>query len=111
MELVNGTRMVAGFSLAMDPSGREVLVIVVKGTFRIPSSGQQVLQLHDEQVPLVLSDTFSGEPGFSAPRYEVDFAPRKPRCDLLLNGSAHAPTERLATRVNVALSVGAWTKS
>ena len=29
-----------------------------------------------------------------APVYEVDFAPRKHRCDVLLNGSAHAPGGR-----------------
>ena len=33
--------------------------------------------LHEEQVPLVMSDVFFGEPGLSAPKYEVDFAPRK----------------------------------
>ena len=46
-----------------------------------------------------MADTFTGEPGFSAPVYEVDFAPRKPRCDVLLVGSAYAPEGRPATRV------------
>ncbi|MCK7582586.1 MAG: DUF2169 domain-containing protein [Chromatiales bacterium] len=53
-------------------------------------------ELHDEQLPLVMADTFTGEPGLSAPVYEVDFAPRKHRCDVLLVGSAHAPGGRPA---------------
>ena len=36
MELVNSTRMVAGFTMGIEPSGRELLVVVVKGTFQIP---------------------------------------------------------------------------
>ena len=54
---------------------------------------------------------FTGEPGFSAPLYETDYAPRKPRCDVLLNGSAYAPGGRPAERVTVSLRVGPMRKS
>jgi hypothetical protein len=111
MELINSTRMVAGYTMGMEPSGRELLVVAVKGTFRIPAESGAVLRLHEEQVPLVMSDEFFGEPGLSAPKYEVDFAPRKPRCDILLNGSAYAPDGKPATRVVVGLRVGGWSKS
>lgn len=110
MELINGTRMQAGYTMGMEPSGRELLVVVVKGTFLIPKDGEPV-RLHEEQVALVMADTFTGEPGLSAPVYEVDFAPRKKRCDVLLVGSAYAPDGRPATRVPVGLRVGALTKS
>lgn len=105
MELINATRMVAGYTMGTEPSGRESLVVVVKGTFRLPAPGEAV-RLADEQVPLVMADTFTGEPGLSAPCYEVDYAPHKPRCDVLLLGCAHAPGGRPATRVPVALRVG-----
>jgi hypothetical protein len=112
MELINATRMVAGYNMGLEPSGRESLVVVIKGTFRFPQAGEPHTHfaLHDEQLPLVMSDTFTGEPGLSAPVYEVDFAPRKPRCDILLLGNAHAPHGRPATRVDVGLSVGSWQK-
>jgi hypothetical protein len=58
-----------------------------------------------------MSDVFFGEPGLSAPKYEVDFAPRKHRCDVLLNGSAYAPGGRPTTKVTVGLRVGDWSKS
>ena len=94
MELINSTRMVVGYTMGMEPSGRELLVVVVKGTFRIPTEQGATLTLHDQQVALVTSDVFFGEPGLSAPKYEVDFAPRKHRCDVLLNGSAFLIAKR-----------------
>jgi hypothetical protein len=111
MELINATRMVAGYTMGMEPSGRELLVIVIKGTFQMPRSPEEPLRLLDEQVPLVMADTFTGAPGFSAPVYEVDYAPRKQRLDLLLNGSAYAPGGRPTTRVPVGLSVNGVTKA
>lgn len=110
MELINATRMVAAYTMGVEPSGRESLVVVVKGTFRLPKDGEDV-RLHEKQVPLVMADTFTGEPGFSAPQYEVDFAPKKPRCDVILLGSAHAPDGRPCTRVSVAMRVGSITKT
>jgi hypothetical protein len=110
MELINSTRMVAGYTMGIEPSGRELLVVVVKGTFVIPTQGEPV-RLADGQVPLVIADKFTGEPGFSAPEYEVDFAPKKHRCDVLLVGSAHAPGQRPTTNVQVGLQVNGITKA
>ncbi|MGE0797079.1 MAG: DUF2169 domain-containing protein [Lautropia sp.] len=109
MKLTNLTRMPAAFTGGVDVSGRELLVVVVKGTFALPARGGPI-RLHPEQSPLVVADTFTGEPGFSAPIAEADFAPGKPRCDVLLTGSAHAPGGRATDRVPVELSVGRWSK-
>jgi hypothetical protein len=110
MELLNATRMHAGYTLGLEPSGRELLVIVVKGTFRLPRSGAEA-GLHDVQVPLTTADTFTGLPGASAPEYEIDFAPRKLRCDVLVLGSAYAPAGRAVARTSVGLRIGDWKKS
>jgi hypothetical protein len=82
---------------------------VTKGTFCIPRRGEEAV-LAEEQSPLVDADVFAGEPGLSAPVYEADYALRKPRCDVLLNGSAHAPGGRPATEVPVGMRVGALKK-
>lgn len=110
MNIINDTRMVAGFNMGLEPSGRELLVVVIKGTFVLPKPGEQV-RLHEAQLPLIMADTFSGEPGRSAPMQEIDFAPRKQRCDVLLLGSAHAPGGQPVTRMQVSLSVGAMHKT
>jgi len=110
MELLNATKMVAGYTLGMEPSGRESLVVAVKGTFVIPADGG-VPDLAEEQAPLVMADEFTGEPGLSATLYETDFAPHKPRCDVLLNGSAYAPGGKPTKRVTVGLAVGSMRKA
>ncbi len=96
--------------MGMNPEGRESLVVVVKGTFEIPVDGKEA-RLCEQQEPLIEADTFSGEPGLSAPVHESDYAPLKPRCDVLLNGSAHAPGGRPAKKVMVGLRVAGLTKS
>jgi hypothetical protein len=110
MELINATRFVAGYTLGLDPDGRERVVVVVKGTYRLPQVDAEP-ELAAEQAPLVMADEFTGEPGLSATVHESDFAPFKPRCDVLLNGSAYAPGERKATEVTVGMRVAGMKKS
>lgn len=110
MELLNATRMTAGLNMGLEPSGQELLVVVIKGTFALPKPGEK-FRLHDKQAPLVLADTFTGEPGLSAPVHEIDFAPRKRACDVLLTGAAYAPEGYEVTRQRVGLRVGSLEKS
>lgn len=110
MELVHATGMHAEYGLGARVDGRELLVTVIKGTFSFPQSGAEA-PLAPQQEPVAFADTFSGEPGLSAPVYECDFAPRKPRCDVLLLGSAHAPGGRPVTQLPVSLQVGTWSKA
>jgi hypothetical protein len=110
VELIHATGMQAGYTMGMEPSGREHLVVCVKGTYTIPQNGEVPI-LAEEQVPLVEADEFTGEPGFSAPLRESDYPLRKPNCDVLLNGSAYAPGGKPATKVPVVLQVGPIKKS
>ena len=109
MDLINATKMQAGYTMGMQPDGRELLVVAIKGSFTLPLDGSEP-ELLDEQVPLIDADIYTGEPGFSAPLYEVDYAPHKARCDVLLNGSAYAPGGRPAKKVPVRLRVGSMIK-
>ncbi|PKM36969.1 MAG: DUF2169 domain-containing protein [Gammaproteobacteria bacterium HGW-Gammaproteobacteria-10] len=110
MDLINATRMQAAYTQGLQVDGRELLVVVIKGTFQIPEWANQAPELAEEQVPLVFADTFTGEPGFSAPIYESDFAPRKPRCDVLLLGTAHAREGTPVNQIPVGLKVGDFKK-
>jgi len=111
MNLNNATRLVAGYTMSTDKTGREWLVVVAKGTYGIPDHPDRTPELLAEQLPLVTTDVFTGEPGFSAPLYEIDFAPPKPHCDVLLNGSCYAPGGRPARYAEVAMQVGSFRKS
>ena len=39
MNLINTTRFLARHTMGMQPDGRQLLVVVVKGTFTIPAPG------------------------------------------------------------------------
>jgi hypothetical protein len=65
MNFANETEFNANWTLGFDREGREIVVVAVKGTYLITSYGETVQA--PEQVPLVKSDEFTGEPGLSAP--------------------------------------------
>ena len=111
MQIYNQTRCVTQFTQGMDVAGREYLSLVIKGTLDFPEEpgGQPTISPTAE--PLVMADEYWGEPGFSAVKWETDFAFRKHRCDVILNGCAHAPGGTPATRVRVGIRVGQWSKT
>jgi hypothetical protein len=111
MRLLNATGMTAGYTMGLDKEAREHLVVVVKGTFDVPRARGAEPTLAEAQLPLVDADSFTGAPGFSATLLESDWAPAKPRCDVLLNGAAYAPGGRPVPRVIVGMQVGSLRKS
>lgn len=111
MDIVNKTNLQANWTMGFDRDGRELVIVAVKATFTMPDRERDEPVLAEEQVPLTESDVFTGEPGYSATLYESDYAHRKPKCDVLLNGSAYAPGGKPTDRVTVSLRVGAMTKS
>ncbi len=105
MEFVNRTPFDAAWFLGFQPDGRELMIVAVKATYAIPPAGGEPV-VAELQAPLVKADEFTGEPGASATRRESDFAHHKPACDVLVNGSAHAPNGRPAEKVAVSLRIG-----
>ncbi|NGN43441.1 DUF2169 domain-containing protein [Mesorhizobium sp. CGMCC 1.15528] len=110
MEIWNQTGFPHEFTMGMDKAAHEYVVVVVKGTFDFPETPGGPVRKSAEQVPLVMADTQTGEPGYSATLWETDFAFRKPRCDVIANGCAYAPGGRPAERVPVGIKVGNWSK-
>ncbi len=101
----------AGFSLGIDPSGREYVIVVVKRALAFPAEQGAVCPWSEGKVEICVADQFTGEPGFSATVREADYALRKPACDLILNGFAHSPGARPVTRLRVGATFGRWAKS
>ena len=52
--------MKAAYTMGMKPDGRELLVVVIKGTFAIPKNGDKP-QLAAKQADLVMADEFTGK--------------------------------------------------
>lgn len=70
-------------------SGREVSVLVVKGTFMI-RAGER-LKTMKPQPELLLSDLYHGDPQTSSMRQESDLAPFKPKTDVTFHAVARSP--------------------
>jgi hypothetical protein len=96
--------------MGMDKTGREYLSFVVKGTFDFPPGPDALPKPAATQRPLVMADEFFGEPGYSATKWETDFAFRKPHPEVLLQGAAYAEGGKPAERVRVGIRVANWSK-
>ncbi len=99
----------AGITIFTDKRGQEHILAVAKITFSIGDDG--ACTVSDEPRQLVTADEFYGEPGLSATLYDSDYAPIKPRCDILINCAAYAPSGRPAASVPIRAVVGPMTKS
>jgi hypothetical protein len=104
----NTTSMEAGISVAVDKKGRDLCVVVIKGTFAIGNNGKTYLA--EKQEPMVYADVHYGEPDKTSIKYECDFAPFKPRADIIVNGHAVSPTGRPVDKATVVLEVGSLRK-
>ncbi|PRP96567.1 hypothetical protein ENSA5_36430 [Enhygromyxa salina] len=108
----NNTTYEAGWTLAFARTGHEQLVVVAKATYELPLAEPSWAEpaLAEQQVPLLDSDEFAGDPETTAMRFENDYATHKPRCDVVLHGSAYPPDGRPTPRVEVSMRVGALHK-
>jgi hypothetical protein len=102
MELINTTHYPAQLVVAPDPEGFETLTAVLKMTLAVKGGDCAPAE---EQVPLVLGDTFFGEPGESSTRLECDLAPFKAATDVVMIGHAYA-TKKSTRGMDVSLAVG-----
>lgn len=90
MNLYNATPFAADYAFGLKKSGRNCLVIVAKATYDLPEHGDEAPRLSQHQIAPHKTDTYSGEPGQSAPLFENDFPPYKPKCDVILHASAYS---------------------
>jgi hypothetical protein len=94
MQLINTSACDVQATQALDKEGQPWLVVMAKATYSIPTEpelARRPARLAPLQNPLLAADLFEGEPGLTAACFESDFVPFKPRCDVVLKGSAHVP--------------------
>lgn len=103
MQIFNGTDLSVAAVPSLASSEGPELTIVVKGTFRLAPDG--VAEAADEAHPPT-GDTFPDDDPTRPLLYPSDFAPFKPRADLLLVGTAFTPGRVPSTEVVVGFAVG-----
>ncbi|MEN9866694.1 MAG: hypothetical protein RL748_2284 [Pseudomonadota bacterium] len=104
MEISLGSKyLLADVTAAVDKTGQEHLLIVVKGSWSF-ASGRVARPC--QAMPLQYGDVFVGEAGLSAPLYESDFVLKKLRCDVIFNAKAYAPDNEPVTELEAGFSIG-----
>ena len=95
----NTTPFLAERFVSTDKSGQKHCVVVVRATFDVNDQGRCVPA--PEQVPFVYCDQHHGDPGTTSVRFETDFAPVKPRVDVLVHALAVSSSGEPVTRLQV----------
>jgi uncharacterized protein YjbI with pentapeptide repeats len=108
MDLVNETGLEAAWIVSQIEPPQHALTALVKGTFRLQHGEAAVLA--EEQLPLT-GDTFEADDPARSLRYAFDFAPFKPRADVLLVGTCYPPGGRPAQSVKAGLRLGSLSKT
>ncbi|WP_157719038.1 DUF2169 family type VI secretion system accessory protein [Halopseudomonas salegens] len=111
-EVRNHTHFPSQYFQMMDTSDKVFHVLVSRLTYDLSNLDEQKKpRLAREQQELVQSDMFYSKVNASSLVQESDFAPYKPRCDVLFaHATAYAPDGKQATRWPVGVKIGEWRK-
>jgi len=111
-EVRNHTAFPSQYFQMADTDDKVFHVLVSRLTYDLSNLDEQDYpQLAREQQDLVQSDTFYGDVNTSSLIQESDFAPYKPRCDVLFtHASAYAPEGKAAARWSIGVRIGQWSK-
>ena len=103
-QIHNRTPFAAAQSWVRNLDGAETWIVVVKATFDIADDG--FTSISERQPPPTRTPVYRGEPGRSSIEYENDFVLAKTTTDIVVNGTACAPSGRPLSSVDVAFKVG-----
>lgn len=112
-ELENFTCFPAQQFKNIDQLDRAYHVVVAKVSYEFeiaPATGQTELQFAPVQTPLTYADTYYGNPSQTTTLLESDFCLYKPKTDIVVNGTAYAPDDRLMGQFPVSVQVGDYQK-
>lgn len=103
MEFLNHTPFPALAFEGIDQHDQAFHVVVLRQTLTWNEHGK--LDYADEQSPLCEEDSYLGEMNRSAVLQESDLCQYKPRCDVIVNATGHAPGGKAVSRFAVRLLV------
>jgi hypothetical protein len=83
-------------------------VVAARGSFKLARNGPLVIS--DVQHPLVMSDTYDGDPHHTVQIAQTDLVPFKPGTDVTFLGAAHTPTGGRLSSWSCGLTVGCLSK-
>lgn len=108
LQLNNTTPFAVAITGIPDPRGIDTLYVTAKATFSFSENGVAVAE---SQLPLRMADEYVGDPGTSSLRYASEVHPCKPSTDIVVVGSAHAPSQREVQWLDVQVQVSSLKKT
>ena len=109
MRVATDQAVLVGWTVSKIRPPRYAATFVVKGTFKL-RPGLPPTQ-EDVELETLGGDIHWDDDDAKSLKYASDFAPMKPRADLMLVGSAHAPGAVPAKSVTVRFRVGEFSKA
>jgi uncharacterized protein YjbI with pentapeptide repeats len=107
MRIIAENSVAIGWTINSFKAGERSACFAVKATYRMQNGAAPVLT--EEPEPLA-GDQFVDDDPAKSLLYATDFAPLKPRADVLLLATAQVPGKKPAARLNVRLKVGSIDK-
>jgi len=104
--LKNKTPYAAERTLTVDLEGRDLWLVVLKGTFLIKPDGLTEPAPEPQQVPVRQELKHRGKPAETSLLYESDMVLSKANTDVILEGHAYVPGGREATEVDAMMEIG-----
>ena len=105
MEIINDTPFLVEALPLKGPGLKDVLTVIVKGTFDIRAKDRAVSPSED-QMPVIYGDIPVDEDNPTTVKFESDTVPFKPRADIVAVGRAHAPRGKKVQILDAAVMVG-----
>jgi hypothetical protein len=96
----NSSDFLAESYVSTDKLGKKSLVVVIRATFDVLADGTAIPGV---QTPYVFADTFFDGDETTSVQFESDFAPIKPRPEVLLNANAVASSDKPVEELLVSL--------
>ena len=87
----------------IDHDNNEFHVVAMRATFDIVPGSP--LKPAEDQQPLSVADEYFGEMNKSSVKQESDLVQYKPKCDVIIIGSAHAPGNKPAPRFETGIKI------
>ena len=110
LEIINDSAMEMAYLVGQMNFPGHSLTIMVKGVYDLQPD--EVVSLAAEQYFPTGDEYYDDDSdGLGGPRYPSDFCYFKPKADLLLVGTCHAPAQKEVTEQLVSFSVGEFSKS
>lgn len=88
-ELIAPIPFASALAPCQDAEGRDVLLALVKATFRFTAAGAVEAAPKDAQLPVLMADVFWGDPATTSLRYASDVVPARSGTDVAIVGHAY----------------------